>query len=69
MTLESGNFQNSLNDLFALLNKWFKVHNLTLSFDKTSGMIPATNNKAVLVYRWVVIRKQSKNYLKLNSLA
>jgi len=49
MTIESGNFQNCLNDVFVLLNKRFKVHKLTLSFVKTSGMIPATNNKAFLV--------------------
>ena len=63
MTLESGNFQNCLNDVFAWLNKWFKVHKLTLNFDKTSGMIPATNNKASLRLQMGCDKKTIKELL------
>jgi len=52
---------------FALLNKWLKVHKLTLSFDKISGMIPATHNKASLSLQMGCDKKTIN--LQLNSLA
>jgi hypothetical protein len=63
MTLDSGNFQNCLNDVFASLNKWFKVHKFILSFNKTSGMIPATNNKAILSLQMGCDKKTIKELL------
>jgi hypothetical protein len=41
-------FQNSINDIFEHLNKWFKVNKLTLNFDKTYFMKFATNNKTCI---------------------
>jgi hypothetical protein len=35
---DSDYFQNSINDVFADLNKWLKANKLTLNFDKTNFM-------------------------------
>jgi hypothetical protein len=44
---DSNYFQNSVNDVFADLNNWFKANKLTLNFDKTNFMKCATNNKTI----------------------
>jgi hypothetical protein len=41
---DSNYFQNSINDVFANLNKWFKTNKLILDFDKKNFMEYATNN-------------------------
>jgi protein involved in sex pheromone biosynthesis len=38
MELVSSYFQNSINDVFASLNEWFKAYKFTLNFDKTNFM-------------------------------
>jgi hypothetical protein len=45
---ESDYFQNSINDAFAGLNRWFKANELTLNFDKTNFIKFATNNKTCI---------------------
>jgi hypothetical protein len=45
---ESDYFQNSTNDAFPSLNKWFKVNQHTLKFDKTNIMKFSTNNKTCI---------------------
>jgi hypothetical protein len=42
---DSDSFQNSINDVFADLNNWFKANKLTLNFDKTNFIKFTTNNK------------------------
>jgi hypothetical protein len=42
---DNGYFQNSINDIFASLNRWFKANKLTQHFDRTNFMNFATNNK------------------------
>jgi hypothetical protein len=41
LSSDSNYFQNSINDIFTSLNKWFKAIKLALNFDKTDFM----NNK------------------------
>jgi hypothetical protein len=67
-------FKTALMMFFASLNKWFKVHKLTSSVDKISGMIPATNNKASLSLQMGCDKKTIKELftteflgLKINS--
>jgi hypothetical protein len=38
-------FQNSINDVCASLNKWFKAYKFTLNFGKTDFMKFSPNNK------------------------
>jgi hypothetical protein len=42
---DSNYFQNSIDDVFADLNNWFKANKLTLNFDKTKLMKFTTTNK------------------------
>jgi hypothetical protein len=44
---DSNYFQNSINDVFADLNNWFKANKLTSNFDKTNFMKFTTNNKTI----------------------
>jgi hypothetical protein len=53
---ESGYFQNSINDTFASLKKWFKANQLTLSFDKINFMEFASN-KTALIYIYITTIK------------
>jgi hypothetical protein len=53
---DSGYFQNSINDIFTSLNKWFKANKLKLNFDKTYFMKFANNKTCIhLKYRLLVL--------------
>jgi hypothetical protein len=45
---ENSCFQNSINDVFASSNIWFKANKLALNFVKTYFMKFATNSKACI---------------------
>jgi hypothetical protein len=44
---DSDYFQNSIDDVFADLNSWFKANKLTLNSDKTNFMKFATNKTSI----------------------